>query len=321
MMQCMLGNLAPYRQLWRCLFPISMQIPQKMCYGAREGMTNMLITAEQLRAALVHENYLVFDCRFTLADPHYGRNVYLQSHIPGAWYLDLEQDLAGPVEAHGGRHPLPEVDELAAKLAAAGLSTDAKVVVYDDDGSMAPRAWWLIRYLGHEHVSLLDGGWPAWVAAGGATTSDLPSPHSGGFVPKVQHDWVASVQEVEQMVQGERPGVLVDARAPGRFRGEVEPIDPVAGHIPGARNVVWQEHMDSSGHWHTPDVIQSRFTSVIKQVADDRQVVVYCGSGVTACADLFALHRAGHENARLYAGSWSDWISYHDHPVETGPEE
>lgn len=274
----------------------------------------MLITVEALRSRLGEAGLVVFDCRFVLGKPHAGREAYLDGHIPGAFYLELEQDLSGPRQAHGGRHPLPDPAELADKLGAAGVTDGVQVVVYDAGGGMAQRAWWLIRYLGLDSVSVLDGGFPAWQAAGGPVTAELPQPRPAQFPLRVRREWVVPVEEVRAVASGLKPGLLVDARARARFRGDVEPIDPVAGHIPGARNAPWEEGVDSDGRWKGPEAQRDRF----RFVQDPRQVIAYCGSGVTACANLFAMALAGLDGARLYPGSWSDWISYPEHPVATG---
>ncbi|WP_366937381.1 sulfurtransferase [Alicyclobacillus sp.] len=274
----------------------------------------MLITVDELKSRLNDEHWVVLDCRFTLNQPDAGRRAYLEGHIPGAYYLDLEQDLSGPRRAHGGRHPLPDPEELAEKLAAAGVTDGVRVVVYDAGGGMAQRAWWLIRYLGHDAVSVLDGGYPAWVAAGGSVTDALPEARPAAFTPRLRREWIASVEEVAAVSKGERPGVLIDARAGARFRGEVEPIDRVAGHIPGARNAPWEEGVGPDGRWKAAEAQRDRF----RFVQNPAEVICYCGSGVTACANLFAMALAGLEGARLYPGSWSDWISYPDNPVATG---
>ncbi|MDQ0190012.1 sulfurtransferase [Alicyclobacillus cycloheptanicus] len=278
----------------------------------------MLMTARQLQQQLGSPNLVVFDCRFSLADREAGRNAYLAGHIPGAFYLDLEQDLSGQKGTHGGRHPLPNPQELAAKLGAAGVDDQASVVVYDDGGGMAARAWWLIRYLGHEQVAVLDGGWKAWLAAGGAADTGMPKLHPTTFPLDVREDWVLSVDDVMQIVAGERAGRLVDARAAVRYRGEVEPLDPKAGHIPGAANLPWESHLQPDGTWKPAQALREAIAPLVQSAGDAANVVNYCGSGVTACANVFALALAGFGDSKLYAGSWSDWCSYDDLPVATG---
>ncbi|MCL6636492.1 MAG: sulfurtransferase [Alicyclobacillus sp.] len=275
----------------------------------------MLIRASELQTHLQDPRWVVFDCRFTLANPAAGRQQYLEGHIPGAYYLDMEHDLSSPQQAHGGRHPLPDPQELASKLSAAGVTDASHLVVYDEGGGMALRAWWLLRYLGADRVYVLDGGWSAWLAAGGPISQEVPGPRAGSFPLQVHHDWLVPVEEVERIARGEQPGMLIDARAAVRFRGEQETADPVAGHIPGAYNAPWEEGITADGRWRDAAAQRQRFAFV----KDPQEVVMYCGSGVTACANLFAMELAGLRGARLYAGSWSDWISYPHHPVEVGP--
>lgn len=283
--------------------------------GAAHGTVS--ISATELNSALSAEpeEWVVFDCRFTLGEPRQGYDKYLESHIPGAYYLDLEHDLSSPVQLHGGRHPLPYPDVLAEKLAAAGVDVNRHVVVYDAGGGIAPRAWWLVRYLGHPDVRVLDGGWQAWTGAGFATDAEVPPMRRGQFEATLRDELVAPVSEVEQISAGQRSGTLVDARAANRFRGDVEPLDKVAGHIPGAFNRPWLEGVSPEGTWKSSADQQQRFAHLTDRSGP---LVVYCGSGVTACANLFALELAGIARAKLYPGSWSDWSSYPDHPVEQG---
>lgn len=272
----------------------------------------MLVTVAELGQALDCENVVLFDCRFQLMRPAAGREAYLAGHLPNAFYLDLEQDLSGRKGDHGGRHPLPDAIELASKFGAAGVQADTLVVVYDAGEGMAPRAWWLLRYLGHANVAVLDGGLPAWVAAGHHLSTDIPMPRPATFVAHVQTDWVVDVHAVKSRLGDPDAGILLDARAPERYRGEVEPIDPVAGHIPGAVNLPWTDNLSDDGRWKDPETLRQQFASIVNSSGqiDDVSWVVYCGSGVTACANLFALHLAGMDETRLYAGSWSDWCSY-----------
>lgn len=289
----------------------------------------MLINCAELHRRLAEGMRLaVIDCRFSLQDPEAGRRAYEAGHIPGAVYFDLEQDLSGPRQSRGGRHPLPAEDELARKLGAAGVGDGVAAVVYDDGGGMAARAWWLIRYLGHDDVWLLDGGFSAWVSAGYPVTAEGPSPRPARFVPRVRHDWVVSVEDVAAAVAGRRPGLLVDARAPERFRGDVEPLDPKAGHIPGAINFPWMDNLGTDGRWLRGEELRERWMQRLKAAgqagadgAEAGPVVLYCGSGVTACANWFALELAGLSGMKLYPGSWSDWCSRPDLPVATGEGE
>lgn len=255
----------------------------------------------------------IADCRFSLADPTLGQQQYHQGHIPGAYYFDLNRDLSSPIGQHGGRHPLPDPSQLAEKLAAAGISSEQEreptvVVAYDDSCfAYAARFWWLLRYLGHMRVAVLDGGFSQWQALGYRLTDAVPVSRPRRFIPRIQHTHVVDIAAVRSR-QGRLGVVLVDSREGDRYRGEREPIDPIAGHIPGAVNYPWQSVTNAQGY--------------IRSVAEQKQhwialtsaseIVVYCGSGVTACVNLLSLEMAGLSHAKLYAGSWSDWCSYSD---------
>lgn len=249
----------------------------------------------------------IVDCRFNLAQPNLGYQQYQAGHLLGAHYLDLNRDLAGSVGLHGGRHPLPDVAALAQTLGDLGISSDPPtlVVAYDDSNlAFAARAWWLLRYLGHDRVAVLDGGFSGWCQAGYPVTTDLPAPQPRVFTPQVRSHWVVDIHQVK--ARKDQSGVvLVDSREPARYRGEVEPIDPIAGHIPGAVNYPWKDVTDAQGRVHPAAEQQHRWQSV--QSAEE--IIVYCGSGVTACVNLLSLELAGLQGY-LYAGSWSDWCSY-----------
>lgn len=249
----------------------------------------------------------IADCRFSLADSELGRQQYLAAHIPGAYHLDLNRDLSSPVQKHGGRHPLPDPAALASQIAAMGvISPQTLVVAYDDSRcAFAARLWWLLRYLGHDRVAILDGGWKNWQQAGYPTTNVIPSVKNGRFVPEIRPHWVLNWAEVQE--RQDLPGVvLVDSRERERYLGDREPIDPVAGHIPGAVNYPWQEVTDADGYIQPANVQCDRWSDL----ASDAEIVVYCGSGVTACVNLLSLEMAGITTSKLYAGSWSDWCSY-----------
>ncbi|MFC4424673.1 sulfurtransferase [Deinococcus navajonensis] len=261
----------------------------------------------------------LLDCRYALSDPLLGRLAYLQGHLPGAVYADLETDLSGPVhpDGAGGRHPLPEPEALAAWLAAAGIGNDSAVICYDDpsagQGFYAARAWWLLRWLGHRQVAVLDGGWPAYLAAGGEVSVAEAQPVATSFMPRVQPDLVASAADVAGRSAGTR---LIDSRAPARYRGEVEPLDRKAGHIPGAVNRAWNEALGEDGIYRPASEQAARLGST-------GPTITYCGSGVSAAPNLLARELAGvplGSDNRLYAGSWSDWVSDDGRPVATGDE-
>ncbi len=274
-----------------------------------------LIAAEDVYPQLQSGDWLIADLRFALADPDYGEKSYLQSHLPGAVYLDLNRDLSGPLAEHGGRHPWPDLEVLVATLRRAGLSNQSRVLIYDDAANMyAGRLWALLRWLGHEQVQLLDGGWQAWLAAGWPVTAELPEIQPGGFEPELSSSFLASVDELRSPA---RDVVLLDARSAERYRGESEPLDARAGHIPGALNRPFAENLQGS-LFKSPDLLRSEMLAL--GLMPDQEIIVYCGSGVTANHTLIALAEAGFKRGRLYPGSWSDWVSYPDHPVATGPQ-
>lgn len=268
-----------------------------------------LVSLSWLREHLSHPNLVVVDCRFALSDPQQGRQVYDQGHIPGAFYLDLNQDLSSPVQTHGGRHPLPDLDQLVAKLEALGISSTppTAVVAYDaTKGAFASRLWWLLGYLGHDNVALLDGGFPAWEASGVPLEQTEPTPpRSGRVIPQIQTDWVVNRDGV--MACQDRPGtVVVDARSPERYRGEQEPIDPIAGSIPGAVNLFWQANLDEQGYFKSTAELAELWATL----PDAEEAIVYCGSGVTACVNILAHSLLDRPLPQLYVGGWSDWCSY-----------
>ncbi|KEO84806.1 sulfurtransferase [Tumebacillus flagellatus] len=274
-------------------------------------MSSQLVSLQWLSDHLHDSNVRILDCRFALGQSHSGRDAYLQDHIPGAFYCDLEQDLSGIVEAHGGRHPLPDLDELAAKLGGIGIDADTTVVVYDDQGgAMASRAWFLLRYLGHDKTFVLDGTYSHWKAAGRPITDEIPTPTAKSFTPSIQDEQVYHIDDVKKRIG--QPGVtLIDSREERRYLGLEEPIDPVAGHIPTAIHSFWKDSLTESGTWKSGDEQRERFSDL----NPDDEIIVYCGSGVTATPNILALREAGFRNVKLYAGSWSDWCSYPDNPI------
>ncbi|RKP44107.1 sulfurtransferase [Cohnella endophytica] len=275
-----------------------------------------VVPVKWLFARLYEPDIVIVDCRFTMGKPDAGRTAYEEEHIPGAVYLDLERDLSAPVEedGHGGRHPLPDIAELAARLGKVGISNESRVVAYDDQGgAMASRLWWLMKYLGHENVFVMEGGFTAWKNAGLLTSSEQKVLIPARFLATVQHNMLVEVEEVRESL-GKAGVVLVDSREAPRYRGEVEPLDRVAGHIPGARNFFWAEGRRADGTWKSADEQRERFASL----SQEDEIIVYCGSGVTATPNVLALREAGFVRVKLYAGSWSDWISYADNPIATG---
>jgi thiosulfate/3-mercaptopyruvate sulfurtransferase len=263
---------------------------------------SMLIEAEELLAS---SPPVIFDCRFSLADPSLGRAQYIEGHIPGAHFLDLNGDLSGPIAKHGGRHPLPAPDVFATLLSRHGVGPDTDVIAYDDSRfAAAARLWWLMRSLGYRPPRLLNGGYQAFLAAGGTPGREVPQKPASGDVAGTTFKGYCDIAGLRAL-QGEG-AVLVDSREERRYQGLEEPIDPVAGHIPGAINRPWQAVTAKDGKIGDTALLRDHWGDVL----DAEQVVVYCGSGVTACVNLFSLALLGRDDATLYAGSWSDWCSY-----------
>lgn len=301
-------------------------------------MYTTLISAEQLQAQMASPGrYRVFDCSFDLMQPQAGRQQYLQAHIPGAVYANLDTDLSarhgvagahGVLTAHegadqpasGGRHPLPNREKFAIWLSSVGFTNDMQAVVYDRQGAnYCGRLWWMLKWAGHEAVAVLDGGLQAWQAAGGAVTSgEEPAHFQATFFPGPEKAPLLDAQAVA--VQLGQPGqTLIDARSPARFRGEVEPLDPVAGHIPGALNRPFSQNIGPDGKFKPAEELRKEFLALLDG-RDPAGVVHHCGSGVSAVPNLMAMEIAGLGRSALYAGSWSDWCSDSRRPVATGAE-
>ena len=278
----------------------------------------ILVDTAELAAHVNDPTWVVFDTRHDLMDASKGRKAYAAGHIPGAYFLHLTEDLAGAQTGKNGRHPLPALDDFAAKVNACGVTPDSQVVVYDDlAGHNAVRLWWMLRWLGHEKVAVLDGGFPKWTAEGRPATTEMPPKREGRFVPKPELGATVDVHFVERFSQS--PGItLIDARAPERFKGEQEPIDPVAGHIPGAVNRFWKGNVNPDGTFKTSEKLRAEFEELLHG-ADPARVVHSCGSGVTACHNVFAMTLAGLPSGRLYPGSWSEWCADPARAVAKGP--
>lgn len=279
-----------------------------------------LVSAEDLAAAYGDPSLVVVDCRHVLAgaDPGAGERAWRASHLPGAGHAHLDRDLSDHRKpASLGRHPLPEAADFLAVLVRLGVTPEKQVVAYDaGDGAMAAaRFWWLLRLLGHRRVAVLDGGFARWSALGLPLETAAPALRDGRYEGGFDATQVVGTDEVLSRLR-DTPGWLLDARAPERFRGEVEPLDPVAGHIPGARNRPYGENVDA-GRFRTPGALRSAFEPLLGG-RDPRDVVLSCGSGVTACHNLLAMEHAGLHGARIYAPSWSGWVSEAARPVATG---
>jgi thiosulfate/3-mercaptopyruvate sulfurtransferase len=290
-----------------------------------------LITPRQLAARLEDRDLAVIDCRFDLGRPGWGREAYASARIPLALYAHLDHDLSGKITASTGRHPLPPVDEMAVRLGEWGIDAQVQVVAYDQgSGAYAARLWWLLRWLGHPRVAVLDGGMAAWqeerlpletTRRADSRAQAQPGRPARRFEPRPEAEMVVSTTELEELVASRQIAgadvVLVDARSADRFAGRNETIDPVAGHIPGARNHPFTENVDTAGRFIDRATLRERFAKTLEGVAPDAAICM-CGSGVTACHNLLAMEVAGLQGARLYAGSWSEWIRDPKRPITTG---
>ncbi|MDF2181578.1 sulfurtransferase [Neptuniibacter sp. CAU 1671] len=282
-------------------------------------MYRTLVDAETLFQALKKDasSWLLLDCRFNLADPQAGLTAYSDGHLPGAFFLDLERHLSSPVTEQSGRHPLPDPAQLSTILNAFGMTPEHQVLVYDDcGGAMAARAWWLLRWLGHDAVAVLDGGLDAWESIGGELSRVMPVTDASEQPPLQSKPGMAlTVSELISELEGQQCA-LIDARAAERFRGEVEPIDPVAGHIPGALNRPLTDNL-TQGRFKSATQLREEWLALLGDIQPE-QVVHMCGSGVTACHNLLSMEYAGLSGSRLYPGSWSEWIRDSERPVALG---
>jgi len=274
----------------------------------------LLVTTEELARHLDDPDWVVIDTRHDLMDPEKGPKAYAAGHIPGAYFMHVDFDLSGPKTGKTGRHPLPDLQVFAAKLNELGVGPDKQVVVYDDAaGNYTVRLWWMLRWLGHDKVALLDGGFPLWAKEGRPVTKDVPPPRKGAFVPRPHLGGTVDVHYVDRF--RESPGIrLVDARSAERFAGKAEPVDPVAGHVPGAINRFWQKNVDAEGRFKAASALRAEFDALLGGT-DPTQVVHMCGSGITACHNIFAMELAGLSGSKLYPGSWSEWCADPARPV------
>ncbi len=264
-----------------------------------------LISIDDFSDIKLNPDTIIFDCRFYLNDPSKGRKEYLQSHIPGAVYLDVNHDLSSPViKGVTGRHPLPHPEILTSTLKASGMNNESQVIVYDQsNGAYASRAWWLLRWLGHNNVAVLDGGFKAWNTHELPVDNQWPLPSPGNFSSAVQNEMTVEMKSLDPV-----KAPLIDSREYQRYIGEIEPIDPVAGHIPGAICIPYMGNTSEEGIWESADELKKRFADIESSSIDSP--VFYCGSGVTACHNILAYKIATGKDARLYPGSWSEWINY-----------
>lgn len=286
--------------------------------GVAMSKHKILISVNELEPLINRAGIAIVDTRFDLADPMAGRRSYKKGHIPGAVFLDLDEDLAAPIGPLTGRHPLPDATTITATLGRLGIGNDTDVIVYDaGNGAIAARAWWVLRWLGHERTHLLDGGLAAWLGAGGKLEFGSASPDATRFRGAPRPELVLATEELAADVDGIGKRRLVDARDPARYRGEVEPIDPVAGHVPGSINLPFSDLVTPAGVWRSPEERRARLREAL---GDDREGAwaVMCGSGVTACHVAIAGLEAGYAEPRLYVGSWSEWIRDSGRPIGTG---
>ncbi len=278
-----------------------------------------LISTTDLHEHLDDPDWAILDCRFVLTDPEQGRKDYLLAHIPGAVYAHLDEDLCGPIiPGKTGRHPLPSIDEFVEQLSEWGIDSKVQVITYDDVGGAlaAARLWWMLRWLGHGSVAVLDGGWTMWQKQALPVKGGREARSPRQFIPEPHPELLAHTEEIEEM-RKRQDALVLDSRTADRYRGENETIDPVAGHIPGAISAPYPDNFDVDGKLLSKDALRARFEELLGDVAAE-ETAFYCGSGVTAVLNILAVAHAGFGEAKLYAGSWSKWITDPNRPVAMG---
>lgn len=280
-------------------------------------MADTLVDVETVSKRLAEPDWLLIDCRASLGDALQGRRDWAQAHIPGALHADLETDLSGPTSMASGRHPLPSHEAWTATLSGWGITPETQVVAYDGNGGQfAARLWWMLHWAGHAHAAVLDGGLVAWQAAGLDLDTSARTRTPTCFQPAWHDDWLITTAGLQELLRGNC--LLVDARAPERFAGQQEPVDPVAGHVPGAVNHFCNANLDPHGKFLPPGELRRRWSATLGG-SEAGELVSMCGSGVTACHNLLAMAHAGLPRGRLYAGSWSEWIRDPSRAVATDP--
>lgn len=288
------------------------------CINSRKGCDDMfrtLIAPADVAPHLADENWVIVDCRFDLADPQKGERLYLEAHVPGARYAHLDRDLSGEKTGANGRHPLPTAEQMRERFGALGVSPGKQVVVYDaDTGTYAARLWWMLRFMGHDAVALLDGGFARWDREGNAVRGGREDWRPATFVGAPRESWCLTADAVQSGLN-DPSRLLIDARAEERYRGENETIDKKAGHIPGAKNHFFQRNLNEDNTFRSPDELRRAWQSLLG-VTKPGQVVMYCGSGVTACHNLLAMEHAGLSGAKIFPGSWSEWSADPSRPTE-----
>ena len=276
-----------------------------------------IIHVQDLKDHLEDPNWVIIDCRYSIAEPELGYQEYLEGHIPGALYVSLEDELTGRIKpGETGRHPLPEVEEMVEKLSSWGVMRDTQVVVYDhSSGAFAARLWWILYWLGHEKVAVVNGGWEAWLKNIGQIEEVVNNGKPGEFMPNLRNDLAVDAQFVDKIRLS--PGyLLLDSRSPERYHGIEETIDPIAGHIPGAISAPYQDNLTEDGLFKSEKELRVRFSEILGQIPPEN-TIFYCGSGVSAIHNIIAMRIAGYEMARLYPGSWSEWITDPARPIES----
>jgi len=283
-------------------------------------MFTNVISIGDFKANIENPNWVIIDCRFSLADKESGRRDYLNAHIPGARYAHLDNDLSGEIIAGTtGRHPLPSVEKAMALFTAWGIGEETQVIVYDQfHGGIAARLWWMLKWLGHNKVAVLEGGWKAWKASGLASENTIQTPMAKRFEPKPNSDMIRHVNVLFENLS-EAKYKVIDSRGAERYAGTNEPIDPIAGHVPGAISAPFIENIDTEGRFLPKSILKRRFEELLDGKPAS-ETIFYCGSGVTACHNLLAMEYAGLESALLYPGSWSDWITDGERPIATDKE-
>ena len=279
-------------------------------------MYRSLISTQFAQDNLDNPKWCYFDCRYELSAPEKKKAEYYVSHIPGALYVHMNQDLADiHVAGKTGRHPLPSVSDLAIKFSAMGIDNSMQVAVYDDaGGSHASRFWWILRWLGHDAVAVIDGGWSCWIKEERPVTSEVLTAEGKEFIAAPRHGWIVTAEEILKDLNAPQT-CLIDARSSQRFWGENEKLDPVAGHIPGAHSAPFTDNLDENENWKSKSELRQKFENILDGSAAE-EAVSYCGSGITACHNILAMYHAGLGDSRLYPGSWSEWITNPDRPLE-----
>lgn len=280
-----------------------------------------VITVAELAGCLAEPGWRIIDCRHDLMQPGKGREDFERGHIPGASHADLDLDLAAPVTRSSGRHPLPSPEDFADTLGRWGVDNDTQVVAYDHaSGAVAARLWWMLKWMGHNRVAVLDGGFTAWQAAGGAVSLESADHGPARFRPSPRAELIVSTDELQQLLQSGPVPTLVDARDAARFAGRQEPIDPVAGHVPGAVNRPFSEAIDERGRFLSREALKEGWARILGEHRDEPWIAM-CGSGVTACHLALTAGLAGYRQPRIYVGSWSEWIRDPQRPIATGPHD